>query len=277
MGAFDTKLAPDLTTIALCWRIVRADGIALGFTAHDRSLTIGGLRFESAPGINPSAIEIGGGLDVDTLEVAGALSADAITAIDLAAGRYDRAAVSLFMVDWTDPAGPTLPLARGTLGEIERRLSASGGEFAATLRGPTAALEAVAVESCAPECRAELGDRRCRIDLAPRTVRTTGGPDPGGAIAIDLAGPLERFVHGRLRVLDGVHAGCDLRIAAVDGATLMPLEPLPSPLSPGTAVELREGCDKRLVSCVSRFGNVANLRGEPHVPGGDVLTRFFVG
>jgi hypothetical protein len=45
-------------------------------------------------------------------------------------------------------------------------------------------------------------------------------------------------------------------------------------LSVGTRVEIREGCDKSFATCSARFANAANFRGEPHVPGGDVLTRF---
>jgi uncharacterized phage protein (TIGR02218 family) len=42
----------------------------------------------------------------------------------------------------------------------------------------------------------------------------------------------------------------------------------------GCRVELREGCDKRFETCVSRFANAANFRGEPHLPGNDLLTRY---
>ena len=40
------------------------------------------------------------------------------------------------------------------------------------------------------------------------------------------------------------------------------------------AVELGEGCDKRLATCSQRFDNAANFRGEPHLPGNDLLTRY---
>ena len=88
------------------------------------------------------------------------------------------------------------------------------------------------------------------------------------------ATPDERFIDGRLRCRDGANAGIDARITAVDGGALVLLEGLPfAPIS-GGRVELREGCDKRLATCSGRFANAANFRGEPHVPGGDVLTRF---
>jgi hypothetical protein len=39
-------------------------------------------------------------------------------------------------------------------------------------------------------------------------------------------------------------------------------------------VELTQGCDKRAATCAERFANIANFRGEPHLPGFDLLTRF---
>jgi uncharacterized phage protein (TIGR02218 family) len=79
-------------------------------------------------------------------------------------------------------------------------------------------------------------------------------------------------VEGRLRVLDGSEAGIDRRIVASDGEALIIDEPLA--LAPGTRLRLWQGCDKRFATCAQRFGNAANFRGEPHVPGGDILTRF---
>lgn len=268
------SLASDLTTIALCWRVARTDGVVLGFTAHDRPLDVAGLRYEAAPGMTPSAISIGDGLEVDTMEFAGALSAAAITEADLAAGRYDGAALTVFMADWNDPAAGTLRLARGTIGAIEQRTGLGGGSFSATVRGPTAAFEGLAIETCSPDCRAELGDRRCRVDLAPRTVaaRTIAGSSRDRiAVAVPA---IDRFAGGRLRPLEGPNAGMDARISAIDGDGLILFEALPFAVAAGTRVELREGCDKTLTTCATRFANAINFRGEPHVPGGDVLTRF---
>lgn len=90
----------ELTALALCWRLVRRDGAALGFTAHDRDLDIGGLTYRAAPGMLPSAISQGEGVEVDSLDVAGALTSDAITAQDLMAGRWDGARVRVFAVDY---------------------------------------------------------------------------------------------------------------------------------------------------------------------------------
>ncbi|WP_375291655.1 DUF2163 domain-containing protein, partial [Qipengyuania sp.] len=48
----------ELDTMAVWWRIWRADGVALGFTTHDRDLTFAGMRHRAAPGLTPSAIRL---------------------------------------------------------------------------------------------------------------------------------------------------------------------------------------------------------------------------
>ena len=101
-------LAGELTTMALCWRLDRADGVTIGFTAHDRDLVIAGVIYRASPGMLPSAIRQSSGFDVDTLDIEGALTGDAITADDLMAGRWDGAALTLFAADWSDPVAPTL-------------------------------------------------------------------------------------------------------------------------------------------------------------------------
>ena len=42
----------------------------------------------------------------------------------------------------------------------------------------------------------------------------------------------------------------------------------------GARVEMIEGCDKRFATCIARFANAVNCRGEPHLPGNDLLTRY---
>ena len=261
----------EVTALALCWRLVRRDGAALGFTTHDRDLAIGGLVYRAAPGMLPSAIAQEQGLDVDSLDVAGALTADAITADDLAAGRWDAARVRVFAVDWERPDGETIALARGELGAV----SATGAKFEAELRGPTAVLDAPVCEVTSPECRAQLGDKRCRVDLAARMVRATvTSCDGDGVAAIAGGGDLERFRFGRLLWLSGANSGVASPVVEAGAESVRLREPPPFAVAAGTAVEIVEGCDKRLETCRDRFANTLNFRGEPHLPGNDLLTRY---
>ncbi|HYE28994.1 MAG TPA: DUF2163 domain-containing protein [Allosphingosinicella sp.] len=263
-------LEGDLTTLAFCWRVERRDGICLGFTSHDRDLEAGGLAYRAAPGIRPSAISVSDGFDAGALDVSGALTGDAVSEADLAAGRWDRAAVSLFLVDWRDPDAARLPLVRGELGDV----GASANGFEAELRGPAALLERAVAEQTSPECRAELGDKRCRVDMAGRTRITRVASVPGERLVVVAEAPGESHAFGRLRWIGGPNSGLESPIAASDGLQLTLREPPPFAAAVGDLVEIRQGCDKSFATCAGRFANAANFRGEPHLPGMDLLTRY---
>lgn len=258
----------DLTRLAFCWRIERRDGVVLGFTSHDRDLELGGLVYRATPGMVPSAIERRDSLDPDTMELSGALTSRLITETDLLAGRWDGARLRVSAVNWSDPDDDPVFLARGELGSVE----SDGKSFSAELRGPSALLEAPVIEETSPECRAELGDRRCRIDMAGRRVLARIVSANGAAMTADNASGDCGF--GMLRWLDGANGGLSSAIAASSGSLVTLREPPPFAPEPGAMIELTEGCDKRLATCAARFANAENFRGEPHLPGNDLLVRY---
>jgi len=267
-----TFLQRELTTAALCWRLERRDGIAAGFTTHDRDIEIDGLHYRAAPGLLPSAISMSDGFDADALEVAGALTSDAIGAEDLRSGRWDGAEVAIFMVDWEAPHAGQVVLARGSIGDV----SAAGSGFTAELKSRAAALDRPVVELTSPECRAELGDKRCRVDMAGRTrlTRITAVTGEDRVEVAEAAAELNAYAYGRLRWISGANSGFAGEIMSSEGALLRLREPPPYAPGLGDLVEIREGCDKMLRTCWERFGNAANFRGEPHLPGNDLLTRY---
>jgi uncharacterized phage protein (TIGR02218 family) len=267
-----TILDGVLTTLAFCWRLERRDGVCLGFTTHDRDLEMGGVTYRSAPGMLPSAISISDGFDAAALDVGGALSSDAITQADLQAGRWDRAAVALFLIDWEAPQGDALPLARGELGDVA--VKANG--FETEVKGPAALLERPVAEQTSPECRAELGDRRCRVDMAGRTIltRVTAVPAEDEVEVAEASEEPNAYGYGRLRWIGGANSGIESAVLSSDGGRLTLREAPPSDAAEGDLVEIVEGCDKSFATCTGRFGNAENFRGEPHLPGMDLLTRY---
>lgn len=260
-----------LTTVALCWRIERRDGVAIGLTDHDRDLIVAGLVHRAAPGMTPSAIKRSDGLEADTMDITGALTSAAITDADLLAGRWDGARVTLFAVDWTGGDALQVPLGEGTIGAVET----DRGAFTAELRGASAALEQPVVETTSPECRAELGDRRCRVAMAGRRrmARVTGISEQ--MVTLDSVEPSgNAYGAGLLRWIGGANSGLVSAIAASAGATVTVRAAPALPVAAGDLVELIEGCDKSLATCATRFTNAVNFRGEPYLPGIDLLTRY---
>lgn len=267
----DAILAQGLVAFAFCWRLERRDGVTIGLTSHDRDIVASGLCYKAAPGLVPSAVRRGTGLEPESMDLNGAITSDAIGEADLMAGRWDGAALWLHLTEWTDPGALWLELMRGELGSVERR----GEAFAAELAGPNAVLGRPVAPETSPGCRARLGDRACRIDLGlhRRIVGVAGAAAEvvsvsGGGLAAD------DYVFGSLRWLDGENCGLTQPVVANDAGTVTLADIPPFPVMAGTRALLTEGCDKRMATCSARFGNAINFRGEPYLPGSDLLTRY---
>ena len=260
----------ELEGVATFWRIERRDGVALGFTSHNRDLTFDGLLHRAAPGMLPSALRRTGALSRDTLEVQGMLAHDAISTEDLRQRRYDRAFVKIGLIDWE--TRDRAVLFEGEIGELNE----NSGRFETELRSAKARLERDYVPRTSPGCRAEFCDAACRlpaahythlcpvnaIDLAANTVHFTGAPTAAA------------MLHGFLRWVDGPQVGVTMRVEAINGGGLVLGQPLAAEAAPGLRAFLREGCDHTLATCHGRFANSVNFQGEPFLPGNDLLARY---
>ncbi|MGI3212571.1 DUF2163 domain-containing protein [Roseovarius tibetensis] len=185
--ALAAHLAGPVTTLATCWRISRIDGREFFFTDHDRDLAFEGNLYKASSGYSRTAIANDASLSVDNLDVEGVFDSAAITEEDLRAGLFDQAEVRIFIVNWADPAMGALRMRRGWFGEV---VLSEQDIFRTELRGMTQALQQRIGELYSPECRADLGDHRCRVPVDPSEiarstaylvgdivrVRTTGTP-----------------------------------------------------------------------------------------------------
>ncbi len=270
--ALQARLDSGCTTLATCWILRRADGVALGFTDHDGDLTVDGIACRAASGFDASAAAEKLGFAAGSAEIAGALVDEAITEADIRAGRYDGARVKVHLVDWSQPALSVL-LRVMTLGAITRE----GPAFRAELRSLAAALDVERGRLYTPRCSADLGDARCGVALDAPDRRAEGTVTTGGTATIVCAGlaalSTDRLSGGRLEILTGAAAGFAVEIATAtavtDGVRLALWQPAPVPLVAGDAVRVTTGCDKAFATCRDRFANALNFRGFPHMPGID--------
>lgn len=159
----------NLTTLATCWKVTRRDGTVLGFTDHDVTLTIDGVPFVASSGFFRSAIANSATVSVDNLDVQGFLDDEIISESELRNGAYDFAEVEIFAVNWNDLSQGILRLRYGLFGEVTLR---SSGLFTVELRGLMQWFSQTVGETISPDCRADLGDHRCRVELVPEVRRS---------------------------------------------------------------------------------------------------------
>lgn len=259
----------ELDSVATFWRVFRKDGLALGFTSHDRDLLFSGIRHRAAPGMVSAAIKLTNALGGDDAEVEGALTHGSISEADLSAGLYDEAGIAIGAVDWESLDHEVLY--SGQIGRVEddRR------SFSAQLRSAKYILNQDIVPRTSPTCRAVFCGRGCSLSASQFTSRQTLVSFDVDANRIEIAYPMGfEAIDGRVRLLDGPQTGMVFGVINVEGRWLT-LDRALAPTTPvGIPLELLEGCDHTLGTCASRFNNAVNFRGEPFLPGNDLLARY---
>lgn len=265
-----TFFREELEGVAIYWRILRPDGVTLGFTSHDRDLEFDGLCHRAAPGMLPSAIRRTASLELDNAEVQGALTHDAITAEDLASGRYDGSGVEIGIVDWENLERTSLY--NGEIGII----SSEATGFEAELRSAKSDLERDPVPRTSPTCRARFCGPGCTLSanrFTHEAILTQLDPI-SGRVGFHGAPVPADMLDGLVRWIDGPQAGVEMRVLDANENGLLLDMTYSSELQPGTRALLREGCDHTLATCEARFANSVNFRGEPFLPGNDALVRY---
>lgn len=263
--------ASELETVATFWRINRRDGVTIGLTTHDADLWFDGVLHRASPGMVPSAIRKSAGFDPDEAEVRGALTHDAISADDLMSGRFDGAGVRIGLVDWE--TFETHAIHTGTIGTVAQE----DGSFSAQLVSRKAELQRDSVPRTSPACRAQFCGSGCNLDPVTHTrlVRLTSFDAVTNTARFDNTLDAGLHVGGTVRWLDGPLSGSTFGILnATAVGELIFDTPVDITLSPGIRAWVREGCDRTIGTCAARFANAVNFRGEPYLPGNDLLASY---
>jgi uncharacterized phage protein (TIGR02218 family) len=266
------------TTIAWCWKIIRRDGVVLGFTNHDRNLVFGGTTYEASTGMLGTEIESSLGMSVDNVNVMGAVDSLRITEADINRGFYSDAVVEIYIANWADLSQFHL-MKTGTIGEVKR------GQllFEAEVRGLATDLQQTQGRLFAYGCSAVLGDIKCGKVLTGPTYTSTATILTSDGVSTMIVSGLSSyasgwFSRGRATFTSGLNLNVQREIKShiiSEGVIRLDLwEPPPFPLVATDTMSVRAGCDKSFKMCKAKFANQLNYRGFPHIPGPTVVLVY---
>ena len=275
-------LTSGVTSLCHCWKLTRQPQsgapVIYGFTDHDAPLIFDNITFEAASGFTASAIESGLGLKVDNLEVEGALSSGKLDEEAIAKGLYDDAQVEIYRVNWQDVSQRVL-LRKGHLGEISR----TAWGFTAELRGLAHKLTQPGGRLYQHLCDADLGDRRCGVNLASyrRSAGVFGVELHSRVILVnDTLADLDSgwLAGGKLTWTSGDNDGqsFDIRNHFKEDriAKIELWQRVPQPVAVGDLFTVQSGCNKTFNICRTRFNNHKNFQGFPHIPSNDFVQYY---
>jgi hypothetical protein len=160
-GAYQTFIGGDDHPVAVCLKATRTDGEVFGFCSHDRALEVDGVTY--VPGLRPSASQSKAGLEATNAETEGGFGSDAVTEADIAAGKWDYAAIEIFRVNWSDLTMGVEKIGSGHMGQVTRGRI----QFTAELLGEMEVFNQQIGRVVEPACDADLGDSRCKVRLDP--------------------------------------------------------------------------------------------------------------
>lgn len=276
MKSASTKLAAHIagetTSLATCWLVTRKDGAIFGFTDFDQNLVIDDVTYEARTGYTRTAIQTISDLSVDNLDIESAFDSEAITAQGLRDGVWDNAEVLIFLINWADLSAGKIVLKRGMIGQVELK----DNLYRTELRGLTQLFSQNIGELYTADCRADLGDTRCKVDLSALTISgtVTAASDRYGFTDSSRAEEENFWKGGLVTWTSGENAGRKMEIRAFASGAFTLFLPMPSEIAVGDAYTAQPGCDKSFETCRSRYGNGINFRGEPFVPGTDAVLNY---
>lgn len=355
-AALLAHLQGDVRTVCTLWLITRTDNAVFGFTDFDQPIVYGGVTYSPQGGYTHSQIESAADLSTSNMELTAIFDSGAITPVSLESGVWDFASVSVSLVNYTDLTMCAVTLNSGVVGAI----TLQNGTYKAEVRGLAQLMQQDQGDVYSSTCRAQLGDSKCTIDLAPLTfsgsvqsvnnaiswndstltqtgpnasfvdtnghiiptrspftiqiVPPTGGAfvaagtvkdstgtvysqvahtqeapgkysvlagglytfdvsAAGGEIFIDYTYQIGFFAYGKVTFTSGQNAGFSMDVKAFAPGVVTLAMTLPYPLAVGDTYTIVAGCDRLFGTCKARFNNVVNFRGEPYIPGQDVMLR----
>ncbi len=184
------------------------------------------------------------------------------------------------------PPSPLMLVNGWKIGEI----TINDNSFTAELRSRAQFLQQNIVKLYSPQCRADLGDADCTIDLND----SAGTYSYDGAVTsvsedrykfkdtnVPSYASGDVFTGGKITwstpesadTYTGTNAGFSMEIKKYDPSTqqFTLFQPMPYDIAVDDEYVVTWGCDKTFATCRDQYSNTVHFRAEPHLPGRDKL------
>lgn len=271
---FAQKLRGSLNTLCRAWIFTRNDGLVIRVIEHDESLTIDGEVFTKANTVATGQIESALNLSPDSANIDGVFDAAGQSEASFELGNWNQASAKLLVVDWQMPEHFT-HIWSGHVNGIKR----NNLGFELDLVGPEHRLNHQIGRSFSRRCDAILGDGRCGVNLnqaGRKFIGAISAAISGDKIAINsfAASDDATFIGGTIEFRSGILSGQKCAIKSINRNALVEFEldtELPILPNIGDTIDIYIACDKNFDTCKTRFDNIQNFRGCPHMPGESIV------
>lgn len=270
MRTVSSNLMQDILKgkIANLMKITLQNGAVYGYTDHDHNLTIDGVTYVPAPGLQKVKMTMTANAEVSNQEF-GSAWVDAPEE-DLRAGLFDSAIMEISWGSWQNPGYGRLVVFTGQLGEITWSEEGFKADIVSFMKNLAKNVGNVFTANCrhtlfSGEQTGYVG--ACGVNPASYTFSGSVGAItiPKWKFSFTSDKPDGYFSNGQITFTSGLNNGLSTVIKSHAGGVLELFLPTAFVINPGDTFNIYAGCDKTLNTCKNKFNNVVNFGGFPHI------------
>ena len=261
-------------TIATFVKITRLDNTVLGYSDHDKEITLDTVTYTPSPALQRISMNLRNNAEVSNQEFLGTWDVD-LDEEDLKNGLYDDASIDVFRADWSGGTTDTVIIFRGTLGLIQW----TDEGFRADIHSKMQQLQKQIGLIYTSKCRHKLFEQNDNTNVGACTLAAlsfqrnstvTNNTSKIQFDSFDLSPAVDNdwAANGRLIWTSGLNAGTEYTIKShTTGAeeTFVLFLPTVFSINNGDSFTVSAGCDKTFDTCKTKFSNQVNFGGFPHI------------
>ena len=257
-----------------CIKLTLLDGTEYGYTDYKSEIPVEGLVYVPSPGLQKVSMNLTANAEVSNQKFgSGWVEAPEE---DLRGGKFDSATIEVSWASWKNPSYGRLVVFTGQIGEV----TWSEEGFEATVVSYMKNLSVNIGNVFTANCRhtlfsgASLGNcGYCGVDKASftSTGSVTAVATNKWVFTISNSQADTFYSNGLIKFTSGYNAGLSAVIKSHASNQVTLMLPTAFSIQVGDTFEIQAGCDKTLDTCKTKFNNVLNYGGFPHIQTGASL------
>ncbi len=266
----------DNPTIAKCLQITLTNGNILAFTEYFKDLLIDDIVFKSSNGFQGNKIQQYSDITASEEEVIAFIDKNNIKKEDVFSGLFNDAKVQIFYVDYNHIEYGKIPITNG----IISRINFKDDKIFFNISGILSLLEKTIGETYSSFCRAGFCDKKCSLNIDDykfsgeilEIISNTEFICTGENI---LNKEINYFKYGLITFKSGKNKERKIEVKQSNGSNIILNTKLFFSPEVGDRFEITAGCNKKFSTCIEKFNNAINFRGEPNLPRTTKIYKFY--
>ncbi len=264
----------NTTNLVKCWKLILKNNKILAFSNASQDFIYEEITYNHISSDDIKNIKNNLDVENDSFQISNLISSDLINADDVLSGKYDSAKVEIFIVDLLNLNKGKVCLLNGVISDIQFK----NDVFIANVKGLKNEINKTIGEVYSPLCRSCFCDGKCKLNKSNFTFtgivsKVVDNISFYTNDNIILSKENRYFENGVIEFISGKNIGQKTEIKQFSNGFFILSTELPYQIELNDYFLVVAGCDKKFNTCCSRFNNAINFRGEPHLPGIDLLLK----